>query len=162
MESFDRWEFLIQKEVGSGGHRGNVMIPLPEQAKSLVGKKKLTNEIVVHWNVEKKNKYVILSSSGLRDEKYEDVKQSQIYDIDSLEDSGGRIRPPKGITHAWAASPQPGDRVFYLSHQQMINNSVSSVYLLTEEQMLSLLPRNRKNVSASIDSVFEVPGFDKS
>jgi hypothetical protein len=162
MVEFDTWDFLIQEEVTRSGARDSIMIRLPERVKKLVGEEKLTDTgPVVHWNVEREHKYLVLSNSGLRKNQYEAVKQTQIYDIDNLDQEGGRIRPPQGIINAWAGSPESGDRVYYLSHRQMINGEVQSVYLLTEDQILDLLPRNRNHAGSTIDSVFEVPGFNQ-
>lgn len=160
MPGFDSWKFLIQSEVGTSGHRENIMLPLPEEIKEIVGEEKLTEEgPVVHWNLEREQRYLVLADSGLRRDRYEDVKQTQIYDIDALEEDGGRIRPPSGILDAWIGTPEPGDRVYYLSHRQMLNGDVQSVYVLTENQVLDLLPQNKNQARNTIDSVFEVPGF---
>jgi len=136
------------------------MIPLPEPVKKLVGEEKLTQEgPVVHWNLEREHRYLVLANSGLRRQQYENVKQTKIYDIDTLDEDGGRIRPPSGIVDAWVGDPEAGDRVYYLAHRQMTNGDVKSVYLLTEGQVLNLLPQNKEHARSTVDSVFEVPGF---
>ncbi len=86
----------------------------------------------------------------------------KIYDIEDIDESGGRIRPPNEISSVWAADPNPGERVFYLTHRRMRSGAKSSVYLLSESQILNLLPGQTNNPQANTvtESLFEVPGFD--
>lgn len=157
MDGFRGWEFLIQATVNSGG-----MIQLPEQVQESVATDHLTKGPAVHWSVENDNRYIVLSEKPLEKDAYTNVGIYKIYDIDGVGESGGRIRPPNEISSVWAADPSPGERVFYLTHRRMRSGAKSSVYLLSEDQILNLLPGQTNNPQANTitESLFEVPGFD--
>lgn len=157
MDEFRGWEFLIQATVNSGG-----MIRLPDQVKETVAIDHLIEGPSIIWSIEDENRYIVLSDAALEKEAYSDIGTYKIYDVDDIDESGGRIRPPKRISSVWAADPQVGERVFYLTHERMCNGKKSSVYLLSEAQMLDLLPNQASQGRARTmtDSLFEVPGFD--
>ena len=157
MDGFRGWEFLIQATVNSGG-----MIRLPEQVRETVATNHLTKGPAIHWSVENDDRYIVLSENPLEKDTYTNVGIYKIYDIEDLDESGGRIRPPGEISSVWAADPNPGERVFYLTHRRMRSGAKSSVYLLSEDQVLDLLPSRANNpqTSAITESLFEVPGFD--
>lgn len=157
MDGFRGWDFLIQATVNSGG-----MIRLPEQVQETVATNHLTKGPAIHWSVENDNRYIVLSEKPLEKDAYTNVGIYKIYDIEDVDESGGRIRPPGEISSVWAADPNPGERVFYLTHRRMRSGTKSSVYLLSEAQILNLLPGRTTNPKASkiTESLFEVPGFD--
>ncbi|WP_418282112.1 hypothetical protein [Halorubrum sp. DTA98] len=159
MTEFGGWEFLIQAKVNNGQ-----MIRLPEQVQQTVATNHLTKGPSIFWSIENENRYIVLSESPLEKDSYTNIGVYKIYDIDELDAEAGRIRPPKEISSVWAADPRPGERVFYLTHKQMLRGKKSSAYLLSESQVLDLLPsRNTKSRTEGMtDSLFGVPGFDSS
>jgi hypothetical protein len=157
MDEFRGWEFLIQETVNR-----ERMIRLPEQVRETVAVNHLTKGPSICWSIEDENRYIVLSESSLEKDAYTNIGIYKIYDIDDVDEPGGRIRPPKEISSVWAADPQVGERVFYLTHEQMCRGPKPSVYLLSEAQVLDLLPNRASNerTGAITDSLFEVPGFD--
>lgn len=157
MDEFRGWEFLIQARVNAGG-----MIRLPEQVRETVAIDHMTKGPSISWSIEDENRYIVLSDSSLEKDTYTNIGIYKVYDIDDVDEDGGRIRPPKEISAVWAADPQVGERVFYLTHERMCRGKKSSVYLLSESQLLDLLPSraSRGQAQAMTDSLFEVPGFD--
>ena len=157
MDGFRGWDFLIQATVNSGG-----MIRLPQQVQETVATNHLTKGPAIHWSVENDNRYIVLSEKPLEKDAYTNVGIYKIYDIEDVGETGGRIRPPGEISSVWAADPNPGERVFYLTHRRMRSGTKSSVYLLSEAQVLNLLPSRTTSPQTSriTESLFEVPGFD--
>jgi hypothetical protein len=158
MDEFRSWEFLIQEQVKSGD-----MIRLPAVVKETVGVDHMLQGPSIFWSIENENRFIVLSQASLEKDAYTNVGIYEIYDIDSLDEDGARIRPPNDIGEVWAADPKPGERVFYLTHERMRQGQKPSVYLLSESQVLSLLPnRTTGRQQAITDSLFEVPGFGSS
>lgn len=159
MTKFGGWEFLVQAEVNTGQ-----MIRLPKQVRETVATNHLTKGPSIFWSIEDENRYIVLSASPLEKDAYTNIGVYKIYDIDDVADDGGRIRPPKEISSVWAADPHPGERVFYLTHDRMCRGNKASVYLLSEAQILDLLPGRNDDHRADgmTDSLFGVPGFDQS
>jgi len=159
MDEFEGWEFLIQATVNSGH-----MINLPGSVKNAVGEEHLLEGPVVHWSIEREKRYIVLSDSPLEKATYENLGTFKIYDIESLNEDGGRIRPPKDLSSVWAADPQPGERVFYLTHRRMCRGQKSSAYLLSEDQVLDLLPgqTSENKQGRSTDFLFQVPSFQNT
>lgn len=159
MTEFGGWEFLVQARVNNGQ-----MVQLPGQVRETVATDHLTKGPSIFWSVEDENRYIVLSDSPLEKDSYTNIGVYKIYDIDDVTEEGGRIRPPKEISSVWAADPQPGERVFYLTHDRMCRGKKSSVYLLSESQILDLLPgrNDSRHAGGMTDSLFGVPGFDRS
>jgi len=159
MTEFGGWEFLVQARVNNGQ-----MIRLPRRVRETVATDHLTKGPSIFWSIEEENRYIVLSESPLEKDAYANIGVYKIYDIDEVAAEGGRIRPPKEISAVWAADPQPGERVFYLTHQRMCRGQKSSVYLLSESQVLDLLPGrdDAGRAGAMTDSLFGIPGFDRS
>lgn len=118
---------------------------------------------VIHWNVDHQNEFVVLSEQPLRNNTYSHVGAYKIYGIDEPDAYGGNIRPPERITDFWPVELVPGKRVFFLSHSRMCQSENPSVYLLSESQLLKLLPDRpgtmHQEGQAVPDGLFEVPGL---
>jgi len=158
MAQFKQWEFLIQKTVRKAGSRDTVNIPIPEQVKKLVGTENFVGP-GVYWSLRKDNQSIILSNKPLSRDKYQSGIRSKIYDIDNLNEQGGRIRPPKDVADKWRSVPKSDDRVYFLAHERMLSGDIISTHLLTEEQILDLLKNNPDRAPRTVDSAFEVPAF---
>lgn len=152
------WEFLIQREIKQGGK-----ISLPDGAKEVVATDHLLKGPVVHWNIDHEQKYAVLSLDPLRNEAYTHIDARKIYGIDSVDEDGGYIRPPEQITDFWPVDLTPDSRIYFLTHQRMIRSDNPSIYLLSEHQLLELLPTKPTSMDpgakSSSDALFEVPGF---
>lgn len=159
MDGFRGWEFLIQEAVTN-----QEMIRLPELVKNTVATNHLTKGPSIHWSIETENRYIVLSESPLQKEAYTNIGVYKIYGIEDIEDPSGRIRPPREIAEAWAADPEEGERVFYLTHKQMCTGKKKSVYLLSESQLLGLLPDQSQATrqQSAPDSLYDLPAFDSS
>lgn len=157
-----KWEFLIQEEVQSEN-----LVPLPEPVKEQVGYEGIRGPMV-WWSREQRHGLIVLSNSPLREEEkpYQNVGNTTIYDIDNLNEDGGRIRPPEGIIEEMSVGE--GDRVFFLMHEQMRRGmgeaeTTGSVYLLPEGMILRFLPSEPGSVSEGRsdfqEGLFEAPAF---
>lgn len=153
-----QWEFLIQQEV-----KEQQLITLPPPVQRAVATEHLVKGPAVFWNIENDDRYVILSDSPLEQDQYTNLGVFKIFDIDHIDETPGRIRPPAEVTDYWSVSPEPGERVFFLSHERMLYGSKATVYLLSERQILDMLPTNPRNQAYSersvSDTIFDVPGF---
>jgi hypothetical protein len=157
------WEFLMQEEVLEEN-----MIPLPEPIKETVGFEGLGSPMV-WWSREENHGLIVLSNNSLSEagRPYETLQNTSIYDVDSVEEEGGRIRPPDAIAEN-EMDIATGDRVFYLMHEEMqrgkgATEQTGSVYLLPEDMILKLLPskpgKSRPEASDFQEGLFRAPGF---
>ncbi len=150
------WELFREAEVGSEGY-----IPFPEEVSERVAVDNAVHGPSVYWNYESNADIIILSSDSLRNSGYIPVTRTNIYDIDSVGESGGRIRMPDGMPPAIASSITPGSIVYFAVHEEMVSDGVSSVYLLSKTQALRLLPgdSNPETTDELSEAVLEVPGL---
>lgn len=158
---FRNWEFLIQSVV-----REDNKIKVPTRVLDIVATDHMMYGPSIYWNLQNSDRYIILSQAPLQDESYETIGSFQIYEMQAMSADTGRIRPPKDVEEYWSVTPTPGDRVFFLSHQKMCQGETPSVYLLSEEQVLSLLPNQTRQAGATnepfSDTIFEVPALHEN
>jgi len=157
MSDFRSWAFLIQEQVKKDNR-----INLPTVVKETVGVDHMLDGPSIFWSIENDNRFIVLSQAPLEKEAYTNVGIYKIFAIDTLDEEGAIIRPPNDISEAWAADPQPGERVFYLAHERMRRGQTPSVYLLSESQVLSLLPNRAAAQQPITESLTGVPGFGTS
>lgn len=126
-----------------------VKIPYPTEVQERVsysGPKGKT----VYWNYDREWEHIVLSDESLRDgSAYQNLGESAIYDSND-------IRPPQNEHLPLQELIEPGDRLVYLSHSDMIEEEVSSVYLLWGNQHLDMLESRERR-----KQLLQVPNFLK-
>lgn len=160
MDITRRWEFLIQETVGEDN-----LIRLPRPVKKSVGTNHAIKGASIFWNINKASNHLVFSERELQKDQYIPVGRYEIYGIESLSEDGGRIRVPSNerFNELWEPEPRSGDRMFFLAHKAMQSNENSSAFLLTERQLLGILPRQpiteNAGRGATPKGVFSIPGF---
>jgi len=140
------WDLIESRTVNKNGY-----LPYPEAVREYVEAQKKTKPAVC-WHFHKKEKYIILSDTTLRDSEFEYVDTTKIYDQN-------KIRPPGDENSALNLKNyvRPGDTVTYLRHSAM-DSDASSVYLLLDEQLTDLLPSDQIDEDLA-DSLLGVPNI---
>jgi len=150
------WRFAIQEPVGQ-----NRYVPLPSPVRAAVTSEHPLDGECLHWNFEQHSNYVVLSRGPLSKPNYVDVGRYSVYDTDSESDAA-RIRPPEPLDDVVRSGFVPGGRVTFLAHDEMLGDD-PAVYLLSEGQLLELLPGDAAGGDAAPDDVaaalLRTPGF---
>jgi len=150
------WRFAIQETVGQ-----NRYIPLPGPVRAAVAEEHPLDGECVYWNYEDHSKFAVLSRRPLTGSSYVDVGRYKVYDTDADGDEA-RIRPPDALETVVRSGFLPEGRVTYLAHDGMLGEA-PAVYLLTEPQLLRLLPDATGPDAAAADEIaaalLRTPGF---
>lgn len=150
------WRFAIQERVGQ-----NRYVPLPRRVRETVTAEHPLDGECIHWNYEQHSNFVVLSRGPLSEPNYVDVGRYSVYDTDSDGD-GARIRPPEALDEVVRSGFLPDGRVTFLAHDEMLGEN-PAVYLLSEGQLLALLPDETGTENATPDDIasalLRTPGF---
>ena len=150
------WRFAIQETVGQ-----NRYVPLPSPVRAAVAEEHPLDGECVYWNYEDHSKFAVVSRRPLTESSYVDVGRYKVYDTDADGDEA-RIRPPDGLETVVRSGFLPDGRVTYLAHDGMLGEA-PAVYLLTEPQLLRLLPDSAGPDAAAPDyiaaALLRTPGF---
>lgn len=150
------WRFAIQETVGQ-----NRYIPLPAAVRDAVASEHPLDGECVYWNYESHSNFAVLSRRPLSESSYVDVGRYKVYDTGA--DGGeARIRPPDALGTVVRSGFLPEGRVTYLAHDGMLGEEPAA-YLLSEAQLLRLLPDATGSSAASADDIaaalLRTPGF---
>lgn len=150
------WRFAIQEPVGE-----NRFVPLPPAVRSVVADDHPLDGECVHWNYERHSNFAVLSRDPLSKSNYVDVGRYRVYDTD-VEGDRARVRPPDALDTVVRSGFVPGGRVTFLAHEAMLGED-PAVYLLSEAQLLGLLPDETGAGEATPDDIaaalLRTPGF---
>lgn len=150
------WRFAIQETVGQ-----NRYIPLPGPVRDAVAAEHPLDGECVYWNYESHSNFAVLSRRPLSESSYVDVGRYKVYDTEA-EGKDARIRPPDALETVIRSGFLPHGRVTYLAHDGMLGEE-PAVYLLSETQLLRLLPDATGTDEPSADDIasalLRTPGF---
>jgi hypothetical protein len=155
------WTLFIQEEV-----KANQFIPIPKDVLSKVGYNHDAFGPVIYWNYERNANYIILSNYALRGENYKEIKRTEIYDIEDINEGRGRIKLPNAVDEKLKSYYLEGTRVNFMAYEEMVDGENPSVFLLPNKQMRQLIPAQARNQmpddseAAEIrQSLMEIPAF---
>ncbi len=149
------WRFAIQETVGQ-----NRYVPLPGPVRKAVAEVHPLDGECVYWNYESHSNFAVLSRRPLSESSYVDVGRYTVYDTE-VDGDDARIRPPDALETVVRSGFLPDGRVTYLAHDGMLGDE-PAVYLLTEPQLLRLLPDTAGGDASADDiasALLRTPGF---
>jgi hypothetical protein len=147
------WQYALQETVGTNGY-----VPMPERVRRTVEEDHPLDGPSVFWNYERHSNYVVLSRRSLQGTNYVGVGRYRVYDADT--DGQVRIRPPDSLTEVVRSNFAEGSRVMYLAYEEMTAGENPTVYLLSEGQLLDLLPEEAGTRPGDLsDAILNTPGF---
>lgn len=150
------WTFAIQESVGQ-----NRYVPLPSEVRAVVTEEHPLDGESLYWNYEQHSKFAVLSRAPLSKPNYVDVGRYKVYDA-AGEGDQTRVRPPEALEEVVRSGFQPDGRVTFLAHEEMLGEN-PAVYLLSEGQLLGLLPDSTATGEAGADDIasalLRTPGF---
>lgn len=146
----DEWETIASRRVET-----NRKVKMPPEFVTVFEEPDL--EASVFWNYERHSRYLVLSTRPLTRDNYQPVERTKIY----TEGKHSKIRPPDVLSDVILSTFQEGTELFYLASQEMTRaDGIQSVYLLTRNQLLTLLPEDATSTDSSLkQAVLTTPGF---
>jgi hypothetical protein len=151
------WEIAIQETVGK-----DRQITLPASVRKAVEGENLAKQPSVFWNYEQNAHFVVLSQNQLTKDNYLGAGYTRVYRPNESSERR-KIRPPKELNQVLPGTFIEGTPVFYLAYREMTESENATVYLLTGEQLRSLLPQTETAGQDGLtDAVLTAPGFLRS
>ncbi|WP_436932835.1 hypothetical protein [Halosimplex halobium] len=129
------WSTIEQVRVQS-----ERFLPLPANVYEVVGHDHPIKGPSVFWNYEENAGITVLSKDSLQNDRYVDVARTKVYDIDSGETGRGRIRAPSDLDAVLRSKFVEGNVFYHFAHGSMEETENPSMYLLSANQFMSLLP----------------------
>lgn len=129
------WNTIEQVRVQS-----ERFLPIPEDVYEVIGHDHPIKGPSVFWNYEENAGITVLSKDSLQNDRYVDVARTKVYDLESGETGRGRIRAPSDLDAVLRSKFIEGNTFYYFAHGSMEETENPSMYLLSADQFLSLLP----------------------
>ena len=144
------WRDIATGKVGS-----DRKVKIPEKFVSLFEAGEMDDS--VFWNYEKHSNYIVLSNRPLTDDNYQPVSRSKIFD----ENGHRKIRPKDHFPDELLSHFYHGNKLYYMAYEEMVDeDGLISVFLLTEDQVIRLLPgQDSSDVEDIQTRVLSTPGF---
>lgn len=143
------WSVIEQRNILEGPK-----INLPPEAQEVVVGENDDQELV-WWHHEKHANYAVISNTLLRKPDYEFLDTSEIL----YSDTPTNVTIPKKVRDELTSSFSYGDKLFYLAYKEMTRGDTRSVFILTERQLLRILPDSTAADSNLEQAIANAPGF---
>lgn len=114
---------LFESVKVRGGHKINLI----EELSHLVFDHELKGQ-VVQWSYDTLEEKALISNSSFGQSRFVDSEKTSYYK------DGGQVRPPEELRENLAGGIDVGDTVYFLASEDMLDDKISSAFLLTSEQ----------------------------
>lgn len=135
-------------------------IRFPDRVREIVEEDHPAYGPSVFWNYETSSRFVVLSNAPLQKSNYVYVTRTTV----ATEKTVKKIRAPKfstdeTVTADIIANFTEGNHMFYLAYEDMIEDAPQTVFLLSQREVLDLLPQEPDPEDDLQTAILETPGF---
>lgn len=142
------WSVIEQRNILEGPK-----INLPHEVGEVISGGNQDQELV-WWHLENHAEYVVISNTLLRKDNYSFVDNTEIL----YSDTPTNVTLPKKLRERFPDKFSYDDKMFYLAYQEMTVGAERTIYLLTERQVLKLLPDDVEGGNVG-EAIQNAPGF---